>query len=138
MSEPKRTPPGIDRETETVTFDYVKGNFFRVIHVDGVFGGANPTGKQICMAVWNERWPIPKQVVHRLSTQGALGDEIGELRVSRNAIVREVDVELIFDIDCAKQMRDWLNDKIAKAQAAPGRDANLPAPDGEGGSSDLH
>lgn len=104
--------PGIDRETGRIRFDYIKGNYFRVIHVDGVYGGNSPRGGHIQMAVWNERWPIPKQTVHQFEQGKPLGKEILDERVARDAIVREVEVQLMMDIAMAKRMRDWLDDKI--------------------------
>ena len=57
--------PGIDQKEKRARFDYIKSQFFRSVHVDGVFGGVIPSGKSIRMSIWNERWPIP----NRLSTR---------------------------------------------------------------------
>jgi len=113
---PKRLP-GIDLEKKRVKFDYIKGNYFRIIHVDGVHGGIGPRGS-IFMSVWNERWPIPKQTSHEISDEGTVGKEIESERVVRDAVVREVEIGLIIDIETAKQIRDWLTDKIDKIESA--------------------
>jgi hypothetical protein len=105
-------PPGIDEKEKRIRFDYIKSQFFRVIHVDGIFGGTSPIGKAIRMSVWNERWPIPKQTVHEMDELGNLLKEVVEERIQRDAIVREVEVDLVMDVDCAKQMREWLSRKI--------------------------
>jgi len=111
-----QTPPGVDFEAQTIKFDYIKGNYFRVVHVDGAFGGNSPKG-DIRMSVWNERWPIPKQTTYKLQECGKVGDEIREDRISRGAVVREVEVELVMDVEVAKNIRNWLNDKIDGASA---------------------
>jgi hypothetical protein len=114
MSQDKNTfAPGVDPEAKRVKFDYIKGNFFRVIHVDGIIGGIAPAQALITMAVWNERWPIPKQAVYGLQEDGSLGEEILEDRVTRKAVVREVETELLMTIPTAKVIRDWLDEKIA-------------------------
>ncbi len=104
--------PGVDEKEKRIKFDYIKSQFFRGVHVDGVFGGITPSGKSIRMSVWNERWPIPKQTVHETDDKGKLIKEIISERISRDAIVREVEMDLVMDLDCAKQMRDWLSRKI--------------------------
>lgn len=115
-AEPKKTVPGIDQEAGRIRFDYIKSNYFRVIHIDGVFGGNAPRAGLIHMAIWNERWPIPKQSTFEFNPNGQLGKEIEEERVTRDAIVREVECLLIMDITNAKVIRDWLNEKIANLE----------------------
>ena len=110
-------PPGIDLEGKKVRFDYIKSNFFRVVYVQGIFGGPGPR-REIQMAVWNERWPIPKQTTHVLGPDGKLGDEITAERVSRDAVVREVETELIMDVATATLMAKWLLDQVAHIEAA--------------------
>ena len=116
MAEEPKKIPGLDREAQRIRFDYIKGNYFRVIHVDGVFGGNAPRGF-IHMAVWNERWPIPKQTTHELTTEGKAGKEILEERVFRDAIVREVEAQIVMDIPTAKKVTEWLQRKIDFAES---------------------
>jgi hypothetical protein len=108
----KALPPGINEEAHQVRYDFIKSNHFRVIHVDGICGGISPRGGLVHMAVWNERWPIPKQTVHEFTPDAEVGKEILAERVMRNAIVREVEAQLVMDISEAKRLRDWLDDKI--------------------------
>jgi hypothetical protein len=112
--EERRVGPGIDLENGTISYDYIKGNNFRVIHVDGVYGGTAPRPGIIHMDVFNERWPIPKRTVNKFSREEGVGKEIFEERITRDAVVREVEVELVMGIDTAIRMRDWLNNKITK------------------------
>lgn len=107
--------PGVDIESGQLRFDYIKSNLFRVIHVDGVFGGLSPNQK-IHLSVWNERWPIPKQLSYKLTPEGMRGEEIKEARVSRDAVVREVETHLIMDVVVAKRIHIWLGEKIARAE----------------------
>ena len=70
-------PPKIVDAAE-LEFDFEKSNFFRVIHVDGVFGGISPGSNLLHMAIYNERQPLPKKVFHKLD-KGVLGQEISLL-----------------------------------------------------------
>ncbi len=116
--KPQEKPPGIDVKENRITFDYIKSNFFRVIHVDGIIGGISPRAGLIQMSMWNDRWPIPKQATYELTKDGTLGEEIISERVQRDAVVREVEVIALMDIDVAKQMRSWLDDQITTLDKA--------------------
>jgi hypothetical protein len=103
-------------ELPTVVFHFVKSNFFRVVHADGVHGGLTPHSL-IEMNFFSERHPIPKSVVHPLEKSGSLGEEIREKRVTRDGPVREVDVGVMMNLTSAISFRDWLDDKIKRLQA---------------------
>jgi len=98
-----------------VKFDYVKSEFFRVIHADGVVGGLTPR-LDIHMDIWSERFPIPKQVVHAVNGDGSLGNEIKSDRQARDAIVREVEAGVVLDLETGKALLDWLTERIAEAE----------------------
>ena len=85
-------------EDNTFKVDYIKGALFRVIHAVGAIGGITPRG-YIQLELFNERPPIPQQSTYQ-ATQ--LGDgpsmsltEVPELRVSRDAFIREVEVGVV-------------------------------------------
>jgi hypothetical protein len=103
-----------------IAFDYIKSNQFRVIHMNGAFGGLSPNGAEIHMALFNERRPLPRKTVYSIAG-GRLGGEDLSKRESRAAFVREVEVDVIMSIESAVNLRIWLDDKIAqltKAQQA--------------------
>ena len=96
---------------QRVKFHYLKGSLFRVIHADGAMGGITPRGN-IHMAFYSERAAIPREHVHRLDASGRLGERIDEETVSREGIVREMDVDVIMSIADATGLRDWLTQQI--------------------------
>lgn len=114
-SEEKRTRPGVDLKQGLIQYDFIKSNSFRVVHVDGAFGGITPRGF-IHMAIYNERGPIPKQITNRLKEDGSVGEEIFERRITREAIVREVEADLIFTKETAIVIRKWLDEKITQIE----------------------
>jgi hypothetical protein len=113
-------------EQQEVCIQYFKSNFFRVIHADGAWGGVSPRG-DIHMAFYNERQAIPDTSKFMVSDQGMVKPE--EFQAS-SEFVREVEVDIIFDLQTARSLRAWLNDRIAllenlirEAQAGGVKDA---------------
>lgn len=105
-----------ENEDDTIEFHYLKSNAFRVLHVDGVYGGISPDGK-INLSVYNQRRPIPKKITHELEGN-ILGDEITEKRESKQGVIRELEANLVMDATTAIALRDWLNEKIDQAEKA--------------------
>lgn len=114
MAQKQNTPPGVDLEKKQIKFDLIKSNLFRVISVDGFFGGIDPHGK-IQIALFNERWPIPQQMVHNLK-DGKVAGEILEERITRGAVVREVEVQAVMELAKARALREWLDQHITKLE----------------------
>ena len=104
--------------THSVQFHYTKSNAFRVIHGDGVWGGATPRGG-ISMSFFSERGPIPKSLTYALSADGNLGEI--EDSSSKSGIVREVEVTVMVDLDMARSLVSWLDDHIKKAETTKGK-----------------
>ena len=96
------TPP------ESITYDFIKSNLFRVLHVDGAWGGISPDG-YIQMAIFSERRAIPRRVVYQLS-EGRVGPEIE--REERPGLVREVEADLVMSLEAAVAIREWLDGRI--------------------------
>lgn len=103
----------------SILMHYLKSPMFRTIHADGLFGGITPR-KNIHMSFWNERSPIPQIIEHKVKPDGTLGEEIIEARIGKNGIVREIDVDVIFDLTTAISIREWLDEKIRMLQSIPG------------------
>lgn len=96
-------------------FDFEKSNYFRVIHVDGFFGGVAPATQLLHVAVFNERQPIPKKVFHAVN-DGVLQPETMEKREIRSGLFREVEADLILTLETAMALRIWLDEKITEMQ----------------------
>jgi len=116
-------------QDKNVDLHYIKANSYRVIHADGVYGGATPHG-YIILNFYSERAPIPQKVTQELSATGKLGKEIS--RVGKGGIVREVEAGVTIDVTFAKSLIEWLQEKvnlIEGARESKGRaskSANLP------------
>ena len=101
------TPPS------SVELHYIKSSNFRVVHCDGVWGGLTPRGN-IAMNCFSERSAIPTKVEHKLTPDGSLGEEI--LRESKGGVVREIEIEVLLDMNMAKSVLAWLTDRVAEAE----------------------
>ncbi len=95
-----------------VAFDYIKSQHFRVVRADGAIGGLTPTGN-IHFALYTERHPIPRRLVHQME-EGGLGAVLPNETVARDAIVREMDVDVFVTIGVARSLHQWLGEKIAE------------------------
>ncbi len=98
-----------------VAFDYIKSQHFRVVRADGAIGGLTPTG-DLHFALYTERHPIPRRIVHEID-KGGLGAAVPNETVSRDAIVREMDVDVFVSIGVARSLHQWLGEKIAEWEA---------------------
>lgn len=98
-----------------VKFDFIKSQYFRVIHADGAIGGVTPAGL-IHFAFYNERLAIPRQITHLIKPDGELGERVFEETVARDAIVREMDVDVVLSVDVAENLHKWLEEKIEEAK----------------------
>ena len=102
-------------KTTRLAFDYIKSNQFRVVRIDGIHGGINPRGNAIQMACFSERNPIPQREVYETVEGRITSDDKIETKI-RPAIVREVEFEALLNLDTAKSLCVWLDDKIKKLE----------------------
>ncbi len=96
-----------------VAFDYIKGQLFHVVHADGVIGGVTPNGS-VHVAFFSERSAIPQREVRKINPDGTLGNVIASRSVTRNAIVREVDVDVMLAPPVAELLISWLQERVSE------------------------
>lgn len=106
---------GNGHQPDRVVFEYLKSQYFRVIHADGAIGSVTPHG-HIHVAIYSERPAIPRKMAFARTDQGALGAELPEERVAREGIVREMDVDIIMSVAVAESLKTWLSTKIDEAR----------------------
>ncbi|MBI2422827.1 MAG: hypothetical protein HYV27_08355 [Candidatus Hydrogenedentes bacterium] len=97
-----------------IVFDLIKSPAYRTAHIDGAFGGITTKGK-ISIALFSERQPIPTSITHALDGN-KIGKELG--RETRQAIIRELEVNCIMDPDTARAIAEWLNAKAEESEKA--------------------
>ena len=92
-----------------IEFHYLKSPSFRMIHVDGAYGGVTPRGL-IVAHLFSERPPIPQQLIHSVTPDGKLGSETR--KVGKEGVIREVEAGIILDVREATSLVKWLQQKI--------------------------
>lgn len=113
MSEDQVSANPDEQQSRTLKFDYIKSNYFRVVHADGVWGDVTPNSS-IHIAFWNERFPIPKRVTYEIGADGTISDSKTS---TRRGIVREVEVGVILDVETAKILVSWLQDRVEEIES---------------------
>ena len=105
--QPQPTPAG----GETI-YHYTKSNYFRVVHVDGVYGGPAPTLGNMVMTIFSERVPFPDK-----SINDACGNEIVQKREAKHGYERELEVSLAMNLATTKIIQQWLDGAIKRTEA---------------------
>jgi len=90
---------------------YIKTDGYRTYYFDGVFGGLTPNGK-LYIELFLQRQPTPQIIQHQIEATGKLGKELK--RIGKTGMVREIEAGLMIDIETAKILKDWLEEKIRK------------------------
>ncbi len=110
-----RRYPNQMRELTEVRIDYVKSNNFKVVYAEGFHGGPTPNGQRIHLAIFNERRPIAKSEQYSVNDDGSLGDM--KWRIERDAVIREVEVSVLMDLEKAVVLHKWLSETFKKLGA---------------------
>ncbi|HLJ90506.1 MAG TPA: hypothetical protein VKZ53_27100 [Candidatus Angelobacter sp.] len=105
-----------DTQPASVTFRYVRSNFFRVIHIDGGYGGLTPSGG-IFFSVYNDRTPTPDETVQLINEDGTLGPELIEKTKVKEGVEREVEACILMNVQTAKAVLVWLEERVKMAEA---------------------
>ena len=105
---------GMAEKPKTDAFEahYQKSNYFRVVHVDGAFGGPSARGL-VNIAFFSERNPLPRRTMKPL-VGGAPGIE--EIVEVKQGVIRELEVNVVMDIAVAAAVQKWLGGVILNTQ----------------------
>lgn len=103
-----------DKMPEKFDFNYIKSNYFRVVHSDGVIGNLTPKN-DIFVGFFNERHSLPDKVSFEITPEGELGKEKERVTTSEG-IFREVEVGVVIDLEQAKTIVVWLSGMINQAE----------------------
>ena len=99
----------------SVTFHYSKSSYFRVIHADGIIGCVTPRALIHC-AIFSERQAIPQTITQEVSPEGIIGEVTGH--TGKEGIVRELEADVLMNLDTAKALHKWIGDRVKEFQNA--------------------
>lgn len=92
-----------------------KGNFFRVIHADGVWCSVSPANF-LHLTFYSERFPLPKSIFFPVSKAGTVMSEDVQKRETLKDWVREMEVDVVLSLSAAKSVREGLDNFIKFAE----------------------
>lgn len=97
-----------------ITYHNKISSGYREIHVDGAHGGITPRG-YISLSFFAERFPIPKSSTFLL-TENSLGAKISDSEDSKKGIIRDYEMGVYMDINTAKDLKKFLEDRISELE----------------------
>jgi hypothetical protein len=101
---------------EEIAFDYIKAPDFKVVWADGAIGSITPNGI-ISFVMYAERAAIPRRQVFEVGSDGRLGEERLEKRISRGSIVREMACNIFLSQEGAENLAHWLLEQVEELKA---------------------
>ena len=107
-------------DKKIISFRLVHSNFYRTVHVDGIFGGQTPYGL-FAISFFSETVPIPRVVRHEVDGD-VLGKEISRDVGQFEDIRREVEFQAIMSADVLESFRDFLDEKLKQLKSSEGKD----------------
>ncbi len=95
---------------------FIKSAHFRVIYASGVWFGGDAQ-QNVHLSFFNERAPIPQEIVLNLNERGVLLDEDVSRRKMKEGFVREVETDIIFSIPSAVDFYRSLGENLKALKA---------------------
>ena len=93
----------------SVRFTRRESSQFRLMHVDGFYGGPAPSG-MLYMQVFTLLPPIPTEIVQEVNPDGKVGRELS--RRMEAAMEHRVEAGLLMSADVTRALRDWLSQQL--------------------------
>jgi hypothetical protein len=90
------------KENQTIKYYHVKTNLFRTIHADGVWYQIMVKPNRIHLIFYTDRIPIPTETTRTVGTAETPSEETE--RTVREGWDREMEVEVVFDMENAKRI----------------------------------
>jgi len=110
----------MDKESqeELVKFVFVKSPDYRIVAVNGVWGGLTPQG-QLKLDLFIDSVITPEFITHGIREDGRLGEEI-QREPPGKIITRELQVGVLLPISVAETMVKWIVARVQEAKDASG------------------
>ena len=96
-----------------ITFRFEKDEDYRLIPVNGVWGGATPRS-DILVDFFHESYALPEMVAHAVTLDGQLGEEVK--RTPPGEIRRKVLVGMVLTAEQAESIGHWLLQKAREVR----------------------
>jgi hypothetical protein len=103
-------------ENHSITFKYIFPYTYNPLYVNGAQGGLTPRGELVAN-FYLERQPLPNEISHAISADGSIG-EISAVEPQNldSSLVRYVSCGIIMNYENARNLQQWLNERIAEME----------------------
>lgn len=108
---------------QKVRIGFKRDDNYRLIPVNGVWGGATPRG-DVRVDFFYESYTVPDEVTQAVTPEGRLGEELGRKRA--HDLQRTVLAGMMLTAEQAESIGRWLQEKALEVRTAK---------DGQGGNS---
>lgn len=101
-----------------ITFRFKKDDNYRLIPVNGVWGGATPRG-DIRVDLFHESFSLPEVITQAVTPDAKLGKELE--RTPPSTVQRKVLVGMVLTAEQAESIGRWLQEKAREVRAGVGQ-----------------
>lgn len=96
-----------------ITISFRRGDCYRLIPVNGVWGGVTPRG-DIKADLFHESASVPEMITHEVTPQGTLGREVK--RTPSTSVERTVFAGMVLTPEQAESIGSWLVERAREAR----------------------
>jgi hypothetical protein len=102
---------------QKLAFKYIFTYDYNPVYVNGAHGGISPRG-EIIANFYLERSPLPNELVHSINPDGSINPEPASSDPDNlnSMLVRYVSNGIVLNHQNAKDLHNWLGDKIAELE----------------------
>lgn len=100
---------------QVIRFDFKRDDSYRLIPVNGVWGGVTPRG-DVWADFFYECYAVPEEVTHAVLPEGRLGEELS--RQGSHDLQRTLLVGMMLTAEQAESIGRWLQAKAREIRTA--------------------
>ena len=121
-----------------VTFKYIFTYDYNPTYVNGAHGGVSPRG-ELVVNFYLERPPLPNEITHEINPNGTIGAEIAvDPEDFAHSLVRFVPTGVVVNYQTARDLHQWLGDKIKELEVIEQHKAAMRSQQQGGGEGVAH
>jgi hypothetical protein len=110
----------------SLSFKYIFTYDYNPVYVNGAHGGVSPRGELVAN-FYLERQPLPNELTHSISSEGAIGDVMAvEPKDLNSSLVRYVPCGIVLNYASARNLHQWLGEKISEMERMAQAASELP------------
>lgn len=95
---------------QEVRFVFKEADDFKLVHINGVWGGVSPRGELVCNFFF-EHTQVPEEEIRFVDEEGALTEK-SKRKPSKPIVVRELRVGISMAKEQAVSVANWMLEKV--------------------------